>query len=86
MREEIFNPLRGDRPDAPNVAIILTDGVSNINSRRTIPEAETARKEVSTSMSSTFLFTAVAVTGTRTQIQLFLDCYAEIMSFDSLHD
>lgn len=46
MREELFNPTRGDRPDAPNIAIILTDGVSNINSRRTIPEAEAARNQV----------------------------------------
>ena len=48
MREQIFNPARGDRPDAPNIAIILTDGVSNINPRRTIPEAETARDQVVT--------------------------------------
>ena len=34
---------KGDRNDAPNVAIVITDGVSNINSRRTIPEAVTAR-------------------------------------------
>lgn len=32
-----------DRDDAPNVAILVTDGISNINSRRTVPEAETAR-------------------------------------------
>ena len=32
-----------DRPDAPNIAVVVTDGVSNINSRRTIPEAVTAR-------------------------------------------
>ena len=47
MREDIFNPARGDRPDAPNIAMILTDGVSNINSRRTISEAETSRDQVS---------------------------------------
>ena len=34
---------KGDRSDAPNVAIVITDGVSNINSRRTIPEAEESR-------------------------------------------
>lgn len=33
----------GDRDDAENVAMVITDGVSNINSRRTIPEAEDSR-------------------------------------------
>ena len=32
-----------DRPDAPNIAIVVTDGISNINSRRTIKEAINAR-------------------------------------------
>lgn len=32
-----------DRPDAPNIAVVVTDGVSNINSRRTITEAVNAR-------------------------------------------
>jgi Mg-chelatase subunit ChlD len=45
MRTEMFTPANGDRPDIPNVAIVVTDGVSNINSRRTIPEAEQARAE-----------------------------------------
>ena len=45
MRVEMFSQANGDRPDVENIAIILTDGVSNINSRRTIPEAENARSE-----------------------------------------
>ena len=32
-----------DRPDAPNIAVVVTDGISNINSRRTITEAINAR-------------------------------------------
>ena len=43
MHESMFLPERGDRPDADNIAFMITDGVSNINSRRTIPEAERAR-------------------------------------------
>ena len=43
MWSEMYTPQNGDRPDVPNVAIVITDGVSNINSRRTIPEAEQAR-------------------------------------------
>ena len=45
MRTEMFTEWNGDREGVDNIAIILTDGVSNINSRRTIPEAETARAE-----------------------------------------
>ena len=45
MRTQMYTAANGDRKDVPNVVIILTDGVSNINSRRTIPEAEQARAE-----------------------------------------
>lgn len=43
LRTDIFTQANGDRPDVPNIAIVVTDGVSNINSRRTIPEAEQTR-------------------------------------------
>ncbi|XP_069108198.1 cartilage matrix protein-like [Argopecten irradians] len=43
MRTTMFTLEHGDRPDAENIAIIITDGVSNVNSRQTIPEARTAR-------------------------------------------
>ena len=42
---QMFRPENGDRPHVENMAIIITDGVSNINARRTIPEAEQARAE-----------------------------------------
>ncbi|XP_069108499.1 cartilage matrix protein-like [Argopecten irradians] len=45
MRDTIFIPANGDRPDAKNLAIVLTDGESNINSGRTIPEADAAKRE-----------------------------------------
>ncbi|XP_069108493.1 collagen alpha-4(VI) chain-like [Argopecten irradians] len=45
MHYGMFTYENGDRPDVPNVAIIVTDGVSNINSRHTIPEAEEARED-----------------------------------------
>lgn len=47
MREDMFIRSRGDRSDAPNICVLLTDGISNINSRRTIPEAEQTRANVS---------------------------------------
>ncbi len=39
LRTELFNPANGDRVGVPNVAIVITDGISNLNSERTIPEA-----------------------------------------------
>ena len=35
MREECFDPNRGDRPDVPNLAIIITDGIPFPMDRRT---------------------------------------------------
>lgn len=45
MHETMFTAANGDRPDVPNICVIMTDGVSNINYRRTIPEAEAARQK-----------------------------------------
>lgn len=42
MRTQIFSKENGDRPDIPNIAFLITDGVSTINKVRTIPEAEEA--------------------------------------------
>lgn len=43
MRTNLFTPANGDRSDVENIAIVITDGISNINSKRTIPEAQLAR-------------------------------------------
>ena len=43
MRTVMFDEDKGDRPDIPNVAIIVTDGVSTIKNKDTIPEADLAR-------------------------------------------
>ena len=49
MRTVIFDPTksgaRGDRPDVPNIAILITDGVSNVNERNTIPFADQAKRD-----------------------------------------
>ena len=45
MRTEMFTRQNGDRKNVKNVCIVVTDGVSNINGRNTIPEAERARAE-----------------------------------------
>ena len=39
LRSVMFHVAHGDRPHVPDVAIIVTDGTSNLNSERTIPEA-----------------------------------------------
>lgn len=45
LRTEIFKERNGDRPDIPNVAILVTDGESNINNGSTIPEANLVRQQ-----------------------------------------
>ncbi|XP_061187018.1 collagen alpha-1(XIV) chain-like [Saccostrea echinata] len=45
MNEEMFFKTNGDRPGVQNICIFMTDGVSNINYEKTIPEAEKAREK-----------------------------------------
>ena len=44
-RTRLFSPINGDRPDAPNYGILVTDGESNKDPRLTLPEADTALRE-----------------------------------------
>ena len=39
-RVSLFNETNGDRPNAPNVLILITDGGSSFQKNRTIPNAE----------------------------------------------
>jgi Mg-chelatase subunit ChlD len=43
LRTVMFTTKHGDRPEAENVAIVMTDGVSNIEHWRTVPEADECR-------------------------------------------
>ena len=43
MYTDLFNQRNGDRPSAPNIGIVITDGVSTFDANLTIPEADTAR-------------------------------------------
>ncbi|KAK7502427.1 hypothetical protein BaRGS_00006380, partial [Batillaria attramentaria] len=45
MRSSMFSNSRGNRPNAPDYVIVITDGLSNVNAEQTIPEAELAKAE-----------------------------------------
>lgn len=45
MRENMFTAANGDRAPAPNVAILITDGVSNLDAERTVPEAVASHQQ-----------------------------------------
>ena len=45
MRSEMFTKQNGDRKKVPNVAVVITDGISNFNSDRTAAEAIKAHVE-----------------------------------------
>lgn len=45
MTNKMFTSANGDRSGVDDVAIVITDGISNINSRRTIPEADNAKSK-----------------------------------------
>jgi hypothetical protein len=42
--QSIFAPSRGDRPSARNVAIVVTDGWSDVQSAMTVPMADVVRQ------------------------------------------
>ena len=44
-REQQFTVARGDRPNVPNVMVVITDGRSSVNTTETIPEAMRAHAE-----------------------------------------
>ena len=44
MRLHQFVEANGDRPDVPNVAIVITDGASTEDQNQTIPEAQLAHE------------------------------------------
>jgi Mg-chelatase subunit ChlD len=45
MHETMFSALHGDRPNIRNIAIVITDGVSNINQPRTQTEAKNGKEK-----------------------------------------
>ena len=45
MRSQLFNRANGDRPGSTNVAVIMTDGQSNVNSQGTLQEAARTTSE-----------------------------------------
>ena len=44
-REQQFTAGQGDRPNVPNVMIVITDGRSSVNTSETIPEAMRAHRD-----------------------------------------
>lgn len=45
MREQMFTRIHGDRPDAPDIGIVITDGASNLDYQLTIPYARQAHAQ-----------------------------------------
>ena len=43
MYHDMFVEDKGDRPNVPNIGLVITDGVSNRDENLTIPEADNAR-------------------------------------------
>ena len=44
MYDTMFTAENGDRPNIPNIAIVVTDGESNRDKNLTVPEADEARE------------------------------------------
>ena len=45
MRNEVFSYTNGDRSQVGNIAIVMTDGQSNVNTPGTLEQATLARNE-----------------------------------------
>jgi collagen type VI alpha len=44
MMTELFNTVNGDRPNVPNTAIVITDGLSTWDHNLTVPYAIEAKR------------------------------------------
>ena len=44
-RDQLFNVNNGDRPEVPNLAIVITDGKSTFDNDRTIPYAQDLQRD-----------------------------------------
>ena len=44
-RTQLFNETNGDREDAPNLAVLITDGTANIDRGNTIPYAQDLHRD-----------------------------------------
>ena len=44
MREQVYIPARGDRPDILDMALLITDGESTRDANQTLREAELAKR------------------------------------------
>ena len=58
-RTEVFTQRNGDRPNAQNVAIVLTDGRSTTNNQFTVPSAVRLRNEKSVVVFSIGITTSI---------------------------
>ena len=45
MRRDLFKSSSGDRPGVQNVAVLVSDGYSNVNQYNTVPEAGRAKNQ-----------------------------------------
>ena len=43
LRTKSFRKKNGDRPDVPNVAVVMTDGLANIKVKQAFKEAQSAK-------------------------------------------
>ena len=66
MNRDMFTPEHGDRPDAPNIGIVLTDGVSSRDTNMTIPSADQARNEKHVN---------IYAIGVGDKVNVYLTCY-----------
>ena len=44
-REEVFSNVTGDRPEAKNIIVLLTDGLANVGIRETLQEVRMCRND-----------------------------------------
>lgn len=83
IRTEMFVSRNGDRPDVPNLLVIVTDGHSNVNHEETIPEARLIKN-----MGTTIITVAIGLED-NTELrgmasQPIQDNMIEVMDFEGL--
>ena len=86
MRDDLFDSGSGERASIPNIALVISDGHSNVNQEDTIPEAVASRigKRLFDSIPSSIITSSRTVS--KSERRYHLTCQRKDKIYDKIYD